>query len=65
MKDFPNKWFRLKRVRKDGTFFFDKVHNFTHIQEVFLYVHQLSKTEDLDFINLYDDENNKLIATFY
>ena len=65
-KDFPNRWFRLKRVLKDGTFFFDKVHGFCFMDEVFLHVHHITKVEeDVDFINLYDDESNKLIATFY
>jgi hypothetical protein len=67
VKDFPDRWFRLKRIRKDGTFFFEKVHNFSDIYGVLGFVYYLARSERecLECIVLYDDITDKQIATFY
>lgn len=54
----------MKRYLDDGSSFFDKVHGFSHISDVLLFVQHKTQTEKLK-IDLYDDENDKLIATFY
>lgn len=64
-RDFPNKWFRIKRIYVDGGFSFDRIHNFSHMADVFLHVHTLTKIEDISHIDLYDEDTDKLIATFY